>query len=99
MNPNELNKVIHERVRLAIMSALVTRDKLTFPELKELLELTDGNLSAHASILEKNGLIQVIKDFYGKKPRTTFSITTEGRKQFQVYIGNLEQMLAQTRRL
>ena len=59
-----------KRVRLAIMSALITRGKLTFPELKEMLDVTDGNLSVHASILEKHGLISIVKDFEGKKPRT-----------------------------
>ena len=93
MDPNLLNKVIHEPVRLAIMSALVTREKLTFPELKEMLQVTDGNLSVHASNLEKHGLIKVEKDFYGKKPRTTFSITDDGRKQFREYIVELEKML------
>ncbi|MBD3306883.1 helix-turn-helix domain-containing protein [candidate division KSB3 bacterium] len=97
MNPNELNKIIHERVRLAIMSALVTRDKLTFPELKEMLNVTDGNLSVHASMLEKHGLIRVTKDFYGKKPRTTFAITEEGRQQFRQYLADLEQMLQQVK--
>ncbi len=78
MNPTELNKVIHEQVRLAIMSALVTRGKLTFPELKEMLEVTDGNTGVHATLLEKHGLIHIDKkDFHGKKPRTTFSITAE----------------------
>ena len=98
MNPAELDKVIHERVRLAIMSALITRGKLTFPELKEMLDVTDGNLSVHASILEKHGLISIVKDFEGKKPRTTFSITAEGRKQFREYIAELERMLAQVKK-
>jgi DNA-binding MarR family transcriptional regulator len=97
MNPNALNKIIHERVRLAIMSALVTRGKLTFPELKEMLNVTDGNLSVHASMLEKHGLIRGTKDFYGKKPRTTFAITEEGRQQFRQYIADLEQMLQQVK--
>ncbi len=97
MNPIQWNKIIHERVRLGIMSALATRGKLTFPELKETLQVTDGNLSVHASILEKHDLISVMKDFYGKKPRTTFSITVEGKKQFQQYIEGLEQMLKQVK--
>jgi DNA-binding transcriptional ArsR family regulator len=99
MNPSELNKIIHEPVRLAIMSALVTREKLTFPELKELLNVTDGNLSVHASILEKNELISVVKDFDGKKPRTTFAITAEGKHQFQLYLEELEQMLKQVKHI
>ena len=99
MYPNQLNKIIHERVRLAIMSALMTREKLTFPELKEMLQVTDGNLSVHASHLEKHGLIHVEKDFVGKKPRTTFSITSEGKKQFHQYITDLEQMLEQAKKV
>jgi DNA-binding transcriptional ArsR family regulator len=95
MNPEKLNKIIHERVRLAIMSALAARNKLTFPELKELLDVTDGNLSVHSRILEEGGLISVKKDYIGRKPRTTFSITSEGRKQFKKYIDDLEQMLGQ----
>ncbi|MHC4660782.1 MAG: winged helix-turn-helix domain-containing protein [Planctomycetota bacterium] len=95
MNPEKLNKIIHERVRLAVMSALAARGKLTFPELKELLEVTDGNLSVHSRILEEHGLISVKKDYAGRKPRTTFSITAEGRKQFNKYIEDLENMLEQ----
>lgn len=98
MNPSELNKLIHEPVRLAIMAALVTREKLTFPELKELLQVTDGNLSVHASQLEKNGLITIVKDFDGKKPRTTFAITADGRRQFQQYVAELEKLLKQIKK-
>ncbi|TET35080.1 MAG: transcriptional regulator [Planctomycetota bacterium] len=93
MNPEKLNKIIHERVRLAIMSALAARGKLTFPELKDFLEVTDGNLSVHSRILEEGGLISVKKDYVGRKPRTTFSITGEGRKQFRKYIEDLEEMI------
>ena len=99
MNPGDLNKIIHERVRLAIMSALATRGKLTFPELKEMLDVSDGNLSVHAAKLEEHGLIEVVKDFYGKKPRTTFSITEEGRKQFREYVAELERMLEQVKNI
>lgn len=97
MNPTDLNKIIHERVRLAIMSALATREKLTFPELKEMLDLSDGNLSVHAAKLEEHGLIEVVKDFYAKKPRTTFRITEEGRQQFRHYLAELERMLQQVK--
>jgi DNA-binding MarR family transcriptional regulator len=97
MNPSDLNKIIHERVRLAIMSALITRGKLTFPELKEMLDVSDGNLSVHAAKLEEHGLIEMVKDFYGKKPRTTFCITAEGRKQFREYVTELERMLQQVK--
>ncbi len=97
MNPTDLNKVIHERVRLAIMSALATRGELTFPELKEMLDLSDGNLSVHAARLEEHGLITTVKDFYAKKPRTTFIITEQGRAQFREYLAELERMLQQVK--
>ncbi len=93
MDPKSLDKVIHERVRLAIMSALAARGRLTFNELKELLELTDGNLSVNARVLEDHSLIKVEKDFVGRKPRTTYVITRQGRNQFKKYIENLEKMI------
>ncbi len=97
MNPTDLNKIIHERVRLAIMSALATRGEVTFPELKEMLELSDGNLSVHAVKLEEHGLITIAKDFYARKPRTTFTITEEGRTQFRKYLSELERKLQQVK--
>ena len=96
MEPRKLDKIIHERVRLGIMSVLSVRGKLTFNELKALLKVTDGNLSVHAAILEKNGLISIIKDFEGKKPRTTFKITKKGKEQFVIYVAEMEKMLSGT---
>ena len=93
MKPEKLSKVIHERVRLAIVSAMAARGKLTFGELKELLDVTDGNLSVHASILEKNGLISIVKEFAGRKPRTTFSLTRQGRREFKRYVAEIERIL------
>lgn len=93
MRPERLSKVIHERVRLAIVSALAARGRLTFGELKELLEVTDGNLSVHASILERHGLVEVTKEFAGRKPRTTYSLTREGRREFKRYVKEIEQIL------
>lgn len=93
MKPDRLNNLIHERVRLAVMSALAARGKLTFSELKEILEVTDGNLSVHAAVLEQNGLIRVKKDFLAKKPRTTFAITEKGRREFRKYVAELEKIL------
>lgn len=93
MRPDKLSKVIHERVRLALVSALAARGELTFNELKELLAVTDGNLSVHASILEKHGLVQVTKEFSGRKPRTTFSLTREGRQEFKRYMDVIEKIL------
>ena len=93
MRPERLSKVIHERVRLAMVSALAARGKLTFGELKELLDVTDGNLSVHASILEKHGLVKVNKEFAGRKPRTTYSLTREGRREFKRYVEEMERIL------
>ena len=93
MDPKSLDKVIHERVRLAIMSALAARDRLSFNELKELLDLTDGNLSVNARVLEEHGLIKIEKDFVGRKPRTTYAITRLGRTEFQKYVETLEKMI------
>ena len=94
MEPKKLNKIIHERVRLGIMSVLSVRGKLTFNELKALLKVTDGNLSVHGAILEKNGLVKIVKDFDGKKPRTTFFITEKGKVQFISYVEEMEKMLS-----
>lgn len=93
LNPQSLNKVIHERVRLGIVSALAARGALTFTELKELLSLTDGNLSVHSALLEKHGLITVTKEFVGRKPQTTFELTAEGRSQLNDYLDELERLL------
>lgn len=93
MEPLKLNKIIHERVRLAIMSALAARGEMSFTEMKERLGVTDGNLSVHSALLEKNGLIAIKKEFAGKKPLTTFSITRRGRTLFGEYVRELESML------
>lgn len=93
MIPDKLNKIIHERVRLAIMSALATRDSITFPELRELLGVTDGNLSIHATVLEQHGLIGSEKDFIGRKPRTTYRITPRGRRELMAYIAEMEEIV------
>jgi len=93
MKPDRLSNIIHERVRLAVMSALAARGKITFCELKDILEVTDGNLSVHATVLEQNGLIKIKKDFLAKSPRTTFSITDKGRREFKKYIEELGTIL------
>ena len=95
MTPEERAKVIHERARLAMMSALAARKRLSFSELRELLGLTDGNLSVHAAVLEDYGLIRVKKEFVDKKPRTTFAITDKGEREFARYVEELERMLGQ----
>ena len=93
MKPERLDKVIHERVRLAVLSALAARGRLSFTELKELLEVTDGNLSVHGNILAEHGLIDINKEFVGKKPRTTFALTRKGRREFARYVEELQRIL------
>jgi DNA-binding transcriptional ArsR family regulator len=93
MDPERLNKVIHERVRLAIMSALAARNEMSFVELKEAISVTDGNLSVHGSILEKHGLISIRKEFVARRPKTTYSITPLGVEEFTKYIKELEAFI------
>lgn len=88
-----LNKNFDNRVRLGIMSALMVNDCVEFNSLKELLDLTDGNLASHLKALEKSGLISVQKQFIGRKPNTTYQITKEGTKQFTAHINALEKLI------
>jgi DNA-binding transcriptional ArsR family regulator len=91
-----LERIFHEPNRLAIMSALcAARAGLTFGELKEACRLTDGNLNRHLKVLEEAAAVKVAKRFVGAKPRTTVSITDTGLRQFQEYLGALEQVLKQ----
>jgi DNA-binding MarR family transcriptional regulator len=89
----DLDKVIHERARLAIMSALATGASQTHNELRELLGLTDGNLSVHARRLEEAGYIACDKDFAGRMPRTTYKLTTKGRTAFERYLAHMEALI------
>jgi len=95
IRPDEIDYVIHERVRLAIVSALAVTPELSFNELKEMLSLTDGNLSAHSRTLEEAGYISVEKTFQGRRPLTTMRLSTKGRKAFQRYLDMLRQVIAQ----
>jgi DNA-binding MarR family transcriptional regulator len=92
--PDNIDVVIHERVRLAIVSALAVAPQLSFNELKSMLGLTDGNLSAHSRTLEEAGYIVVDKSFQGRRPHTTMRLTTRGRKAFQRYLETLRQIVA-----
>ncbi len=92
----KLDKVIHERGRLAIMSLLAATDSLTFKELKEHLGMTDGNLSVHMRTLEEGGYVLVTKSFVNRKPRTEYSLTPDGRQAFQEYIQTLEEIVKQS---
>jgi len=88
-----LDQLIHERVRLGIVSALAVSDKLSFGELKEILNLTDGNLSIHARKLEEAGYVSCRKFFLGRRPQTEFELTTVGRKAFEKYINHMEALV------
>ena len=88
----QLNPVIHERVRLGIVSVLAASRELTFTDVKATLGLTDGNLSVHMRILEKAGYVEVEKSFVDRKPRTALRLSKAGRKAFEGYLEILEQV-------
>jgi DNA-binding MarR family transcriptional regulator len=93
-NPIEnLNKIFDSRIRLGIMSALVVNAEINFNDLKELIDVTDGNLASHLKTLEENGFIKVQKGFIGRKTNTTYTITKAGEKAFKQHLEALEQMI------
>ncbi|MEO5681917.1 MAG: transcriptional regulator [Chitinophagaceae bacterium] len=93
-NPIEhLNKIFDSRIRLGIMSALMVNNAINFNELKELIEVTDGNLASHLKTLEENAFIKVQKGFVGRKTNTTYSVTKSGEKAFKQHLDALEQMI------
>jgi len=91
-----LNKAFESRVRLGIMSVLMVADQVDFVTLKEQLQVTDGNIASHITALEKLTYIKVEKKFIGKKPNTTYSVTTQGKKAFREHINALEKLIRQT---
>ena len=93
----ELDRLIHERVRLAIVSALAVNESLTFNELKHLLGTTDGNLSVHARKLEEAGYLRCDKSFEGRMPRTEFRLTRTGREALERYLSHMEGLIRSTR--
>ena len=94
MNPiKDLNKIFDSRIRLGIMSALMVNAEVSFNELKELLDITDGNLASHLKTLEENGFIKVQKGFIGRKTNTTYSVTKTGERVFRAHLDALEQMI------
>lgn len=95
--PVELDRVIHERVRLAIVSALAGAESLTFNELKDLLDITDGNLSVHARRLEEAGFIEFEKSFAGRVPRTEYRLTAAGRRALNEYLSHMEALIRRVR--
>ena len=88
-----LQKVFESRIRLGIMSALMVNDSLDFNALKELLELTDGNLASHLKALEQQEIIVVSKQFVGRKPSTTYRATEQGKDLFRQHLAALEQLI------
>jgi DNA-binding PadR family transcriptional regulator len=88
-----LNKAFESRVRLGIMSLLIVNDQVEFNSMKELLDITDGNLASHITALEKAGYISVMKEFIGKKPKTSYTATSAGAKAFQTHLNALEQLI------
>ena len=93
----DLDRLIHERLRLGIVSALAVNDRLGFTDLKALLNTTDGNLSVHARKLEDAGYVACHKGFEGRVPRTEFRITPKGRKALESYLNHMEALIAATR--
>ncbi len=89
----ELDKVIHERMRLGIISALAANEKLSFSDLKNLLKTTDGNISVHARKLEDAGYISMKKSFAGRTPLTEYAITKAGRKALERYLDHMEALI------
>ena len=96
-SPLNLDKLIHERLRLAIVSSLAVQDKLSFNDLKTLLRTTDGNLSVHARKLEDAGYISCTKTFEGRLPRSEYSLTRAGRVALERYLGHMEALITVTR--
>jgi DNA-binding MarR family transcriptional regulator len=89
----ELDRLIHERARLGIVSALAANASLTFSDLKRLLATTDGNLSVHARKLEEAGYIACSKSFEGRMPKTEYSLTPAGRRAFERYLNHMEALI------
>jgi DNA-binding MarR family transcriptional regulator len=93
IKPDEIDSLIHERVRLAVVAALAVSPQLSFNELKSMLGLTDGNLSAHSRTLEEAGYIVVEKSYRGRRPYTAMRLTPKGRKAFDTYLKMLRQIV------
>ena len=92
-----LDRIIHERLRLAIVSALSVNESLTFKELKTILSTTDGNLSVHSRKLEDAGYIACEKKFAGRLPRTEYRLTEKGREELETYLTHMEALIRATR--
>ena len=100
MNPEpflQLDRVIHERGRLAIMSMLAASPELSFTELRDTLEMTDGNLTTHVRTLQEAGYVSIAKSYRNRRPLTTVSLTAAGREAFASYVALLEQIVRQAK--
>jgi DNA-binding MarR family transcriptional regulator len=93
----EFDRLIHERIRLGIVSALAVNDSLTFADLKRVLQTSDGNISVHARKLEEADYIRCTKSFAGRVPRTEYKLTAQGRRAFEQYLEQMERFVAQAR--
>ena len=93
-----LDAVIHERVRLGIVSALAVNEILSFNDLKKLLDITDGNLSVHARKLEDAGYVKCTKSFVGRQPRTEYKLTASGRRALEGYLAEMESVIQAARK-
>ena len=94
---HEIDRLIHERLRLGIISALAVNESLTFNELKRTVRTTDGNLSVHARKLEDAGYIHCSKTFHGRTPKTEYSLTAAGRRALERYLGHMEAVISRMR--
>jgi DNA-binding MarR family transcriptional regulator len=97
VSATQLDRLIHERTRLAMVSALAANPSLTFSELKELLHASDGNLSVHARKLEDAGYVSCTKSFAGRTPRTEYRLTASGRRALEKYLDHMEALIRATR--
>jgi DNA-binding MarR family transcriptional regulator len=95
--PAALDKLIHDRVRLGIISALAVNDRLSFTDLRDLLALTDGNLSVHARKLEEGGYVTCSKGFDGRVPKSEYRLTAAGKRALERYLGHMEALIEATR--
>jgi Transcriptional regulators len=96
-SPSDLDRLIHERMRLGIVSALAVNESLTFNDLKKLLNTTDGNISVHARKLEDAQYIACAKSFEGRMPKTEYRLTTAGRRALERYLDHMEALIRATR--
>ena len=92
-----VHRLIHERLRLGILSALAVNESLTFNDLKKLMQTTDGNLSVHARKLEEASYVACSKSFEGRVPKTEYTITTSGRRALERYLDHMEALIRATR--